>query len=51
MIGKFGIEKNNVGYGTTVNPFFANPTKGDYTIVNNIDNFTNPYDFAKIGRY
>ena len=51
MTAQFGVEKNNVGYKLDVNPFFANPAAGDYTIVKNADNFTNPYDFSKIGRY
>ena len=51
MTAMFGIEKNNVGYSTSENPFFANPGAGDYTIVKNADNFTNPIDFANIGRY
>ena len=51
MTEMFGEAKNNVGYKLDVNPFFANPGAGDYTIVKGSDNFTNPYDFAKIGRY
>ena len=51
MIEKFGTAKNNVGYKTDVNPFFANPATGDYTIVKGADQFETPYDFSKIGRY
>jgi hypothetical protein len=51
MTEKFGVAKNNVAYKYDVNPFFANPATGDYTIVKGNDQFETPYDFSKIGRY
>jgi hypothetical protein len=42
------VERNRL-YDTTENPCFADPTHGDYTIVNT-DGFTEVFPFDEIGR-
>ena len=45
----YGIGDNNVEYGQEVNPFFADPTHGDYSITDTSKFADNHFD--KIGRY
>ena len=49
MTEMFGEAKNNVGYKLDENPFFVNPSIGDYSIREGADFADN--HFAKIGRY
>ncbi len=49
MVEKFGVDKNNVGYKLDENPFFVNPSIGDYSIREGAD-FADIH-FEKIGRY
>ena len=45
----FGVHSNNVEYSRDVNPFFADPTHGDYTITDTTKFADNHYEM--IGRY
>jgi len=49
VANKFGVLEENVIYPRNINPYFKNPAVGDYTIVNNADDFENIYEFSKIG--
>jgi hypothetical protein len=46
---KFAVSENNIVYSLTDNPFFVNPTIGDYRIREDADFHKIP--FEKIGRY
>jgi hypothetical protein len=46
---KFGVMEDNIVYPSNKNPYFKCPATGDYSIVNNADDFENIYDFNKIG--
>jgi hypothetical protein len=41
--------EDNVSYTIFMNPYFNCPAAGDYSIVNNVDDFEYVYDFYKIG--
>ena len=45
----FGVVENNTEYPLSENPFFVDPTHGDYTIVKDAERFTVDIDFNKIG--
>ncbi len=49
MIQKFGVDKNNRNLPVDENPFFVNPSIGDYSVKDGADFFDIP--FEKIGRY
>ena len=51
MYEKFGVSENNKFYTTDENPFFADPTHGDYTIVDGAGVISDEYlvDYSKIG--
>ena len=48
----FGIVEDNEEHELSDNPYFADPTHGDYTIVNGKDGFNKDYifDFSAVGR-
>ena len=49
---KFGVKEDNEEFALDENPYFADPTHGDYTIVKNADDFDSRYifDASKVGR-
>jgi len=42
--------EGNILYNLTKNPYFADPTNGDYTIVNGAEDFKYLFDFNAVGR-
>ena len=51
MYEKFGVKENNKFFELTENPYFADPTHGDYTIVDGAGVISDEYtfDFSKVG--
>lgn len=51
MYEKFAVKEGNRVFEITENPFFADPTHGDYTLVGDTSMFDSDYlfDFAKVG--
>jgi hypothetical protein len=45
----YGNIENNIEIPETMNLYFKCPATGDYSIVNNADDFEQVYDFYKIG--
>ena len=51
MYEKFGVSENNKFYTTDENPFFADPTHGDYTVIgrDNVISEEYTFDFSRVG--
>ena len=49
MLEKFGIAEGNLKFTINDNPYFVNPSIGDYRIIEDADFHKIPYE--KIGRY
>jgi hypothetical protein len=45
----FGVKENNEKFEITENPYFADPTHGDYTVVKGEEQFGTIYEFDKFG--